>query len=260
MGVMGHDSVMTDEVTAICAVVPAHNEQALIGACLDALVVAARHARTEYPDVRVRIVVVADSCTDDTALIASATPGIDVLSLHAKTVGAARAEGVDFALTAFGHDPAFDATGVTGWIANTDADSAVPENWFTTHIELAQSGVDVLVGTVRPDFYDLTLQQIDAWEARHTPGMPNGHVHGANLGIRASTYLTAEGFQQLAEHEDVDLVTRARARGARVLATAGCEVLTSGRQVGRTPGRYARHLAKDLQPDSGAATEEEVVA
>jgi glycosyltransferase involved in cell wall biosynthesis len=240
---------MTDEVTAICAVVPAHNEQAFIGRCLDSLTAAARYTRGHRPDVHVRIVIVADSCTDDTAHIASSFPGIDVLTLHARSVGAARAEGVDFALAAFRHDPNFDPAGTTGWIANTDTDSAVPEHWFTAQIGLAETGFDVIVGTVRPDFDDLTPEQITAWEARHTPGRPNGHVHGANLGIRASTYTAANGFQPQAEHEDVDLVQRLRDLGARLVASENGEVLTSGRQVGKTPGGYARYLAENLIPD-----------
>nr|WP_241769914.1 hypothetical protein [Cellulosimicrobium sp. MM] len=39
---------------------------------------------------------------------------------------------------------------------------------------------------------------------------------------------------------------RARAAGARVVADASAEVLTSARLVGRTPGGYARHLREDL--------------
>jgi len=239
-------------VTAICAVVPAHNEEAFIGRCLTALTVAARHARTTYSSVQVRIVVVADSCTDQTAQLAASFPGVDVLSLHARTVGAARAEGVDFALAAFRHNPAFDPSGKAGWIANTDADSVVPANWFTTQIALAADGCDVMIGTVRPDFGDLTDQQIAAWTARHTPGAPNGHVHGANLGVRASVYEAAGGFYPQTEHEDVELVHRLKASGARLVASEACEVLTSGRQVGKTPGGYARYLAEDLVPDDDA--------
>jgi glycosyltransferase involved in cell wall biosynthesis len=246
---------MTDAVTAICAVVPAHNEEALIGRCVDALVGAARRARARRPDVHIRIVIVADACTDETTHIVSGTPGVDVISLHARSVGAARAEGVDFALAAFQHDPDFDPAGTTGWIGNTDADSIVPENWFTSQIDLAESGFDVIIGTVRPNFTDLSPEQISAWETRHTPGQPNGHVHGANLGIRASTYTAAGGFQPQVEHEDVDLAHRLRDRGARIVASDNGEVLTSGRQVGKTPGGYARYLAEDLIPneDTNAA-------
>lgn len=159
------------------------------------------------PRVRSRIVVVADTCTDDTARITATYPGVDALSLHARSVGAARAEGVDLALQTFRHDPEFEPTGSTGWIRNTDADSAVPDNWFLAQFEFAQSGPDVIVSTVRPDFSDLTPQQIRAWKLRHTPSSANGHIHGANLGVRAPAYIAAGGFHADPKHEDLHLVS-----------------------------------------------------
>ena len=106
-----------------------------------------------------------------------------------------------------------------------------------------------MIGTVRPDFADLSGAQRDAWLATHPVGYANGHVHGANLGIRGDVYRAAGGFPALAEHEDVDLVSRARLAGARVVVSDGGCVLTSGRTTGRTPGGYARHLREDLVRD-----------
>jgi len=102
------------------------------------------------------------------------------------------------------------------------------------------------VGTVRPEFTDLSAVQLRAWIATHPVGPPNGHVHGANLGIRASAYLEVGGFRPLVEHEDVDLVERLRASGKTITPANSSEVLTSGRSFGRTPGGYARYLRSDL--------------
>ena len=132
------------------------------------------------------------------------------------------------------------------WIASTDADSAVPVHWISSQVRLADAGADLVIGTVRPDPADLSPQQRSAWQARHVPGRANGHVHGANLGVRADVYRAAGGYSPVDEHEDVDLVARARATGARVVASDGAWVLTSGRQQGRTPGGYARYLREDL--------------
>lgn len=77
-------------------------------------------------------------------------------------------------------------------------------------------------------------------------GTANGHVHGANLGIRADVLRRGGGFPPLAVHEDVRLIERVRAQGARVVASAGAEVCMSGRLVGRAPDGYARYLREDL--------------
>jgi glycosyltransferase involved in cell wall biosynthesis len=225
-------------------VIPAHNEEELIDRCITALQHAEAHAREEFPQVALRIVVVADSCTDNTVPVLAGWSGIDVLSVRAKKVGVARSAGADYtvALLHHGHATALD----NAWLAHTDADSVVPINWFTEQVRLAHAGADVMVGTVRPDFADLTTDQISAWLARHTPGQPNGHVHDANLGIRASAFVTAGGFDPLAEHEDNALVRRLTAAGHQIVASDTCEVLTSGRYTGRTPGGYARYLAHDL--------------
>ena len=128
------------------------------------------------------------------------------------------------------------------WIANTDADSAVPPNWIVAQCDLAAAGADVFIGTVRPDFSDLSRRHQRHWLRTHSSGTPNGHVHGASLGIRADVYVAAGGFGSVDEHEDVELVQRCRLLGARVRASDSAEVLTSGRLVGRTPGGYADYL------------------
>jgi len=132
------------------------------------------------------------------------------------------------------------------WLACTDADSVVPVGWIDDQLDRAAAGADVVIGTVRPDFADLSPRQIAAWTGRHTPGRPNGHVHGANLGVRASSYRAVGGFAPVDLHEDNDLVDRLRAAGATLVASDVGEVLTSGRRDGRTSGGYAGYLAVDL--------------
>ncbi|RII96479.1 glycosyltransferase, partial [Clavibacter michiganensis subsp. insidiosus] len=102
-------------------------------------------------------------------------------------VGAARAQGVDAARAGWDGDDA------EHWIACTDADSAVPPAWITSQLELADAGSDVVVGTVRPELEDLSPDQVAAWRATRVPGHANGHVHGANLGVRADAYVAAGG-------------------------------------------------------------------
>ncbi|WP_265522868.1 glycosyltransferase [Oerskovia flava] len=235
---------MSAVARAVGVVVPVHDEEELLPRCLTALDVAVRTARAADPGLVVEVVLVLDACTDRSAQIVS-DAGFATLpvTVDARTVGVARATGVRAALArlaARGVEPG----GV--WVASTDADSAVPPHWLTHQLDLAREGADVVVGTVRPDPADLTPRQRAAWAATHTLGVANGHVHGANLGMRADVYLDAGGYPPVPEHEDVELVAATRRRGARLVATDGCWVLTSGRSIGRTPGGYARHLREDL--------------
>jgi len=221
-------------VSALVVVVPVHDEAELLGRCLTALGVAVWTARRKGLRCVVRIVL--DDCSDDSALIAARHPFMVVRS-DAGVVGAARARGVDAALRELGGVPAHRM-----WIANTDADSAVPANWLTLQADLAAASADVVLGTVRPDFTDLSPEYRENWLRTHVPGEPAGNVHGANLGIRAETYAAAGGFAHVPQHEDVMLVDQSRRLGARIVASDAAEVATSARTVGRTPGGYAAFI------------------
>ena len=125
------------------------------------------------------------------------------------------------------------------WVCTTDGDSAVPVGWLSHQLDLRALGADVVLGTVRPDFADLTPEHVAYWLETHPPGRPAGNVHGANLGLRGDVYFAAGEFGNLEQHEDVELVNAARSLGASVVATDANEVVTSGRFWGRTPGGYA---------------------
>ena len=222
-------------VGAMVVVVPVRDEAALLRGCLSSLATAIEVA--SRAGLRCEVRVVLDACTDGSGEVARAF-GFPTLISAAGRVGAARALGVSDALRSL------DDTRVERvWIANTDADSRVPSGWLTHQLALSRIA-DVCVGTVRPDFDDLSDMHRTHWLSTHTKGRPNGHVHGANLGVRASTYLDAGGFAPMGEHEDVDLVARCRSIGAVVVASDEAEVVTSGRFVGRTPGGYAGYLRR----------------
>lgn len=224
-------------VDSVVIVVPARDEEELVERCLAALRAARDYALAHVPTLRIRTLVVADRCLDATAELARGFEGVEVLEIAAAAVGTARQAGADHALA--GETP--HAT----WLANTDADSEVPERWLVDQLTLAAEGADAVIGTVRPRFEDLSPEEVAEWRDTHHAGRPNGHVHGANLGVRASAYAAVGGFQQLNEHEDVDLVGRLAGAGYRLVASDRGEVLTSGRRQGRTPGGYAAYLARE---------------
>ncbi|WP_323986623.1 glycosyltransferase [Microbacterium plantarum] len=230
---------------AVAVVVPVHDEAALLDACLAALTAAIAHARRTHPGLRVAPVVVLDACTDASEQIARSWP-VGIRRIDARRVGTARRRGVEAALAELG-DPAPEDT----WIATTDGDSTVPLAWLSHQLDLRAAGAEVVLGTVRPDFADLTSAHTAHWLATHPRGRPAGNVHGANLGMSAAAYRAAGGFPDLDEHEDVETVRAARAAGARVVATDVNEVTTSGRFEGRTPGGYAAFVQATHQRISG---------
>ncbi len=222
---------------AVAVVIPAHDEEALIGRCLASVTRAMSRAREREPDLRTTVVVVLDACTDTTAPQVRRWP-VEAIEIGARRVGTARRIGIAHALEAL--SASLDDT----WIAMTDADTLVPPDWITHQLDLAAAGVDLVLGTVRPDFADLSARHAAYWRATHHRGRPAGNVHGATLGVRASTYARAGGIPDLLEHEDVALVRAARALGAREQASDVHEVETSGRFTGRTPAGYAAFLER----------------
>ncbi|MFI1990523.1 glycosyltransferase [Actinoplanes sp. NPDC020271] len=230
--------------------VPAHNERDRLPRCLSALRVAA--ARVAVP---VRLIVVADACTDDTAALAAAG-GAEVVTITARNVGRARAAGAARALKA-GRARRRDAAGTAAgegrargrrvdWIATTDADSRVPQGWLRRQLDHARDGADLVAGTVEVDDWSgwphPLPSEYQRRYAERVAGDRHGHVHGANLGVRATAYVAAGGFPPVAHDEDRALVAAVRGNGGQVVFDSRCPVLTSARPDGRAPGGFSVHL------------------
>lgn len=220
----------------IDVVVPAHNEESRIGACLSSLHASATQWR-HRGGCPVGLVVVLDLCTDGTAEVVDGLPfAVEVVSLEAGVVGMARAEGSAQAL---------DATGVAlaaRWLAHTDADTVVPEDWIAQHAQAQRRGDDILLGSIEPDAEEFTPEEQRRWDSLFPPGSTRGNVYGANLGVRADRYRELGGFSPIPEHEDVDLVRRASDAGYRIGVAEGDPVITSARRSGRTEGGFAGFL------------------
>jgi glycosyltransferase involved in cell wall biosynthesis len=220
---------------AVGVVVPAHDEEELLPACLAAL----RRAARQAAPATVHLVVVADACSDRTAERARAA-GADVVEIRARRVGAARAAGFAEVLRRTRHrDPA------AVWLATTDADTLVPPGWLTQQLRYAGQGWDAVVGTVTvTDWtgHPAHLPDLFAAQYDHGPGS-HPHVHGANLGIRAGAYLAAGGFRGLRTAEDHALVHALGAAGRKILRTTDLTVVTSARRHARAPEGFSHLLA-----------------
>jgi glycosyltransferase involved in cell wall biosynthesis len=200
-------------------VVPAHNEQERLPACLAAL---GHHL----------VVVVADACTDRTAEVARRNGAI-VVQVAARNVGVARAAGVRELLRRG-----------ASWVATTDADTLVPPGWLTSQLRLAEQW-DAVAGTVSVrDWTGHPPWRPAAFARRYAHDAP---VHGANLGFSAEAYVTAGGFPPIPSGEDRALVGAMRRGGRRILHTAKVNVITSARRRYRAPHGFG-HLLTTLEP------------
>lgn len=225
----------------LAVVIPARNEELLLSAALSS-VRAAVGALEEECAVRAAVTVVLDSCTDGSAEVVAGlqhrwAPELELRLIAGSfgTVGAARAAGI----AAQPQQPGL-------WIANTDADTVVPEHWLVRQYGLAAAGYGLVLGSAVPDPADLTAEELSAWQQLHPLGEGHPFIHGANLGFSAADYRRAGGFAPLAAHEDVDLVARLKAAGTPWTATDRIRVITSGRRDGRAPEGFSRFLRQLL--------------
>lgn len=252
-----------DAADQVAVVVPARNEEVLLPSCLQALALAADRWEEVHAQGSVQVLVALDHCTDATAHLAEAAaahdPRFHALDLahgaldadsvapEQPTVGRARDLGLRRAVELLSRSGAGQRT----WVASTDADTVVPEDWLVAQTVLAarEDGPVVVAGTVGLDPSGVDGQVARRWQQGYTHDAGHGHVHGANLGLPWETYAGLGGFQHVAEHEDAILVEAARSAGVPILATDKVRVVTSGRTEGRTPGGFAgflRGLVTDL--------------
>lgn len=221
-------------------VVPAHNEEACVGACLQSLQVASQCPALGGEEVL--IVVAADACTDATERIAREL-GALVVSGASRKVGMARAQGARLAL----------ARGAR-WLAFTDADSVVSPGWLAAQLDQSS---DAVCGTIEVRDWGDYGESLRKHHARtYTDVDGHRHVHGANMGVDSAVYQAVGGFQPLESSEDVALVEALKAHGASIAWSAAPRVFTSARRSFRAPlgfGQTLLRMEQDLCESSGPA-------
>ena len=230
----------------IGVVVPVHNEEACLGACLEALRLAATCPLLHGEAVC--IVVVLDACSDQSQRIVLAHAmqtdlrwRLDCIAIHAQNVGSARAAGAQQLLQRGAR-----------WLAFTDADTRVSASWLSTQLSLE---ADAVCGTVAVDDWSphgpsaAALRQHFA--QTYTDADGHRHIHGANFGVRASAYLRAGGFAPLACSEDVAMVAALQECGAHIAWSAAPRVTTSARRHARARGGFGDTLLQVVEAMAG---------
>ncbi len=223
----------------IAVVIPAHDEERFLGACLRSVQRAA--ACPQLAGEAVQVFVALDACTDGSARIV-AEHGAHAVRLHRRNVGQARALGARAAL----------ARGAR-WLSFTDADSEVAPDWISAQLAEAAQCV---CGTVQVADWDAQAQNVRRLYERAYHDRPgHRHVHGANLGVCAQAYRQAGGFEPLASHEDVRLVHTLQAQGAHIAWSNRPRVRTSARPDFRAPQGFGAYIANLRCLAAGTAAE-----
>jgi glucosyl-3-phosphoglycerate synthase len=232
-------------------VVPAHDEEARIGACLAALA-----GQVEIDPAAFEVIVVLDDCSDGTeaavevARARTPAPTIHIIEGPGRGAGAARAAGMDVAcarLESIGR--------VDGLLASTDADSRVAPDWVARQLEAIAAGAEAIGGEVLLD-PDEAAALPDGVLARRAADLavrtreaaargPAEHAHfsGASLGVTPRAYRSAGGMAWMAALEDQELEDRLAAAGVAIHRLRPVSVVTAA----RTEGRAERGLARDLE-------------
>ena len=202
---------------SVSIVVPAYNEEALLGRCLDALLA------QDYPG-EVDITVVDNASTDRTAEVARRR-GVRVVHEPQRDYCRALIRGFGVAQGDI--------------IALTDADSIVPPTWVSSLVREYKDGVVAVGGNVvfeRPNWKCWLLAKVLVpafnWLDRHDPHGP--HLWGSNLSVRRDAFKRIGGWNPDYSLEvDSELSERLRMVG-RVRVLASIKVMTSSRRWNRS--------------------------
>lgn len=228
---------MNTAMGSIGIVIPAHNEQDYLLACLTAMKQAIDTIDTST--VKVQVVVVLDRCTDDSLKITQQfyTDCLpknrvqwDYLHCDYQCVGQARALGVQHMIN-----------NGASWIACTDADSQVHFDWLLQQFN--HQPADAICGVVEVDTWQhLSVQTRHRYLQHYQDRHHHQHIHGANLNFSAAAYVKAGGFSAQNCHEDVSLVERMRAQRLNIVWSNQVRVITSSRLLARAPEGFAAFL------------------
>lgn len=217
-------------------VIPAYNEQALIGRCLESVLKEIKRVGVEN---EVEVVVVNNASTDRTQEIAESY-GVRVVFEGNKGLVNARHGG-------------FEATSAE-LVANIDSDTVLPEGWLSTVFDEFERHPDLVALSGPYIYYDLSVWNrflvrlfyyLSYGFYRVAQAFKIGSmIQGGNFVIRRSAWLKAGGYDRTIDFygEDTDVAVR-MSRVGPVKWTFRLPMLTSGRRlekegVFRTAGTY----------------------
>ena len=237
-----------------CVVVPARDEEALIGACLKALATQSGIASEEY-----EVLLVLDRCTDGTEArareIAALHPSLDLRFLDGPGEGSgpARRVGMDQACARL-----LQVGRPEGLIACTDADTVVSADWLAAQLCAVSEGARAIGGRIELADDGSLPENVSRLHAkrgrlRHErllsePGRNGKTEHwqfsGASLALTAEVYREIGGLEPLTALEDEGLERVLCEHGIPIQRLLSVRVTTSPRLQGRATQGLSYALAQ----------------
>lgn len=211
-------------------VIPAYNEEALIGTCIESVL-----AEIKRSGADVEVVVVNNASKDRTGEIARSYPGVTVVDELQKGLVHARHAGF--------------VNSTAELVANIDADTKVPEGWISTVLEEFEKKPELVALSGPYIYYDLSvwnrlLVRLFYYLSYVLYSINRAMIQGGNFVIRRSAWIKAGGYDlSIAFYgEDTDIAVR-MAKIGPVKWTFKLPMFTSGRRlekegVFKTAGTY----------------------
>ena len=206
-------------------VIPAHNEEEYLNACLQAV----QNAIIQLNHVVIDVVVVLDNCSDQSLSIVKDNH-MNWLVCNYGCVGQARDLGIRHLI----------AQGAT-WIACTDADSCVDLDWLKC--QMYHLPTDAICGTVSLDNMNhLSVSTQRRYSEHYQDRMGHQHIHGANLSFSAQVYTEVGGFEPISCHEEVSFIQKLILKKYTIVWSNLVRVTTSSRLTARAPQGLSHFL------------------
>jgi glycosyltransferase involved in cell wall biosynthesis len=203
----------------VSLVIPAHNEEKLLGYCLNCVV----KNKEEDSNSFYEIIVVDNASTDSTAAVAKTFNGVKVVYEAEKGIMFARQKGF------------VESTGDI--IAYVDADTRMPEDWLKKVIKIFEENSDLVCVSGPYAYYDLNrLQNLFIWSmfgiARVFYYVFGHVVIGGNFAMRRETLEKMNGMDtKIAFYGDDSNIGRRAHLFGKVIFDSNLVMPTSGRRL-----------------------------
>jgi glycosyltransferase involved in cell wall biosynthesis len=252
--------------------VPARNEAQTLPRLIRSLAVQIGAS----PEAPLRVVVLANNCTDETVPLLQALERDGTEALRLRIVEARLAPDVAHVGTA--RRMALDAgqawlrdEGVSdGVLLSTDADAVAPPEWVSANLAALEGAdlvggrlvIDPQAGQPDPAVAELHARIERYWAGvrtledlidppDHDPAPRHGDHVAASLALRAGLYAAVGGLPRLACGEDNALVARVRRAGGRVRHCPAVSIAVSDRAAGRVEGGMATEMLRRARVAEG---------